>query len=265
MELQRRRSSGTAKGGLATGIVGSSLGVLNSLALMGAGVNAAARNNENNGCSNGCNSGWNGCNGWNGYNGWGPGFGFGSYGIGFGPYGFGSIPQMVVVNTNEEGNRGYGRDGRYYDNEGGCSDDHFVNRYELGLQQKLAEKDSQIALRDANTYNDQKMLEMYKYIDGQLKDVRSELSRQAVINQKTEDSFALVAKDVQCCCDKLEVQIARERDERKCADNSIITYTNATFYPKMVADVTTGTTTTAQSTYNPLPCNGGCSCNNNNR
>lgn len=36
---------------------------------------------------------------------------------------------------------------------------------------------------------------------------------------------------------------------------------NATFYPKMVADVTTGTGTTAQTLYNPLPkcdkcCNG---------
>ena len=90
------------------------------------------------------------------------------------------------------------------------------------------------------------MLEMYKYIDGQLKDVRNELCRQAVVNQKTEDSFMLVQADLQ-----------RERDERCCADNSIITYSNATFYPKMVADVTTGTGTTAQTLYNPLP-NCGC-------
>lgn len=55
---------------------------------------------------------------------------------------------------------------------GRCSEDKTVNRYELSLQQKLAEKDAQIALRDANTYGDQKMLEMYKYIDGQLKDIR---------------------------------------------------------------------------------------------
>lgn len=153
---------------------------------------------------------------------------------------------------------------------GECNENQLVNRYELNqqkeiiaLEAKISEKDSQIALRDANTYSDQKLLEVYKYFDGQLKDVRSELCRQAVVNQKTEDSFALVAKDVKCCCDRLEVQIARERDERKCADNSIITYTNATFYPKMVADVTTGTTTTAQSTYNPLPSCGNCNCGNN--
>jgi hypothetical protein len=53
--------------------------------------------------------------------------------------------------------------------------------------------------------------------------------------------------------------LAREKDERCCGDNSIVTYLNATFYPKLVADVTAGTTTTAQPTYNPV-FNCGC-CN----
>lgn len=56
--------------------------------------------------------------------------------------------------------------------------------------------------------------------------------------------------------DALETAIAVERDKRECGDNALLNYTNATFYPKMVADVTTGTTTTAQMVYNPLPC--GC-------
>lgn len=129
---------------------------------------------------------------------------------------------------------------------GGCHENQPINRYEMGLQQQLAAKDSQIALRDANTYGDQKLLELYKYFDGEIKGVRNELCRQAVVNQKTEDAFLLVRSDLQ-----------RERDERCCGDNAIINYSNATFYPKMVADVTTGTTTTAQSLYNPLP-NCGC-------
>jgi hypothetical protein len=115
------------------------------------------------------------------------------------------------------------------------------------LQQEIAAKDSQIALRDANIYGDQKLLELYKYFDGEIKGVRNELCRQAVVNQKTEDAFMLVRSDLQ-----------RERDERCCGDNSIINYANATFYPKMVADVTTGTTTTAQMLYNPLPSCGCC-------
>ena len=43
------------------------------------------------------------------------------------------------------------------------------------------------------------MLEMYGYIDGQLKDVREALCKQAVHNQRTEDSFTLVKQDVDCC------------------------------------------------------------------
>lgn len=127
-----------------------------------------------------------------------------------------------------------------------CNEDHVVNRYEAAQQARIAELETEVKLRDANTYTDQKMLEMYKYIDGQLKAVNGEICRQAVLNQQTADSFKLVEKDIQ-----------RERDERCCADNSIVTYVNASFYPKMIADVTTGTATTAQSLYNPLP-NCGC-------
>lgn len=140
---------------------------------------------------------------------------------------------------------------------GNCSQNMPVNRYELELQQQIAAKDAQIALRDANTYGDQKMLEMYKYIDGQLKDIRSTLGTQAVHNQRTEDSFVLVRQDLQCVKNDLTRQIEIESERRCCGDNSIVTYANATFYPKMVADVTTGTGTTAQTLYNPLP-NCGC-------
>jgi hypothetical protein len=127
-----------------------------------------------------------------------------------------------------------------------CPENMPVNRYELKLEQQNAAKDAEIALLKANTYNDSKALELYKYFDGEIKALRNELCAQAVVNERTANSFLLVEKDLK-----------RERDERCCGDNAIITYANATFYPKMVADVTTGTTTTAQALYNPLP-NCGC-------
>ena len=109
-----------------------------------------------------------------------------------------------------------------------------------------------------------KMLEMYKYIDGRFNDVQAVLASQAVMNQSTKDSFQLLQERVDCCKNEMCGAITRERDERRCADNTIVTYANATFYPKMVADVTVGTTTTAQTLYNPLPvatCGcGGCGC-----
>ena len=139
-----------------------------------------------------------------------------------------------------------------------CSENMLVNRYEAGLQATIAAKDSQIALRDANTYNDQKLLEVYKYFDGELKDVRNALCAQAVTNQKTADSFALAAADLAAVKSDLCNRINLEAERRCCADNAIVTYANATFYPKQVADVTVGTTSTAQTLYNPIPNCGGC-------
>lgn len=140
-----------------------------------------------------------------------------------------------------------------------CSENMPVTRYELGQESKIADLQSQIALRDANTYNDQKTLALYQYIDGQLRDVRDTLCKQAVHNQKTEDSFVLARQDIAAVESRLNGKIAMEAERRCCADNAIVTYANATFYPKQVADVTVGTTSTAQTLYNPIPdC--GCGC-----
>ena len=136
----------------------------------------------------------------------------------------------------------------------------FVDRYEASLMERIAKLDTEVKLRDSNIYTDQKLLEVYKYFDGELRDVRGTLCAQAVMNQKTADSFDAVHSDIMCVKNELYTAIARERDERCCGDNAIVNYANATFYPKQVADVTTGTTTVAQALYNPVG-NCGCNCN----
>ena len=141
-----------------------------------------------------------------------------------------------------------------------CSEDQLVNRYEASQAARIAQLETEVKLRDANTYTDQKILAAYQYIDGELKDIRSTLCAQAVHNQRTEDSFVLARQDIAAVKAELTSAIAMEAERRCCADNSIVTYANATFYPKMVADVTVGTDTTAQALYNPIPkC--GCCCN----
>ncbi len=140
------------------------------------------------------------------------------------------------------------------------SEDHTVNRYELAQQQKIAELEGKIALRDANTYGDQKMLEMYKYIDGRFREFEEQFTQQAVKNQANADSFAMTTERLSGLRSEMTTAIAQERHERKCADNTLVTYMNATFYPKEIASITTGTTVTPQSVYNPLPsecCSGG--------
>lgn len=144
---------------------------------------------------------------------------------------------------------------------GCCNEDHLINRYEAGQQAKIAELETEVKLRDSTIYTDQKSLQLYQYMDGQLRGIRDELCAQAVRNQRTEDSFALAHADLMAVKSDLQSQIALEAERRCCADNSIVNYANATFYPKMVADVTVGTTSTAQTLYNPIPKCGCCGGN----
>lgn len=146
--------------------------------------------------------------------------------------------------------------------EDGCLENHLVNRYEAAQAARIAELETEKKLRDANIYSDQKSLELYKYIDGRLRGIEDKICDQAVVNQRTADSFALAQADLAAVKADLQGQIKMEAERRCCADNSIITYANATFYSKQVADVTVGTATTAQTLYNPIPKCGGC-CNNN--
>lgn len=125
------------------------------------------------------------------------------------------------------------------------------------LRAKIAQLEVAVGLRDANIYSDTKLLEVYKYFDGENKSIRNELAAQAVKNAQIEGTFAVLGEKINAQKNEFLCALNREKEERCCGDNSIITYSNATFYPKMVADVTVGTTTTAQTVYNPIP-NCGC-------
>ena len=139
-----------------------------------------------------------------------------------------------------------------------CSEAMLVNRYEAGQAARIAELETEVKLRDANTYTLGEMNKMRNYVDDRFTAINNQLCAQAVTNQKTADSFALASADLAAVKQDLCNRIALEAERRCCADNAIVTYANATFYPKMVADVTVGTTTTAQTLYNPIPDCGGC-------
>ena len=63
-----------------------------------------------------------------------------------------------------------------------CSENMPVSRYELAQESRISKLESEIALRDANIYNDQKSLELYKYFDGEIKRIDRTLCEQAVYN-----------------------------------------------------------------------------------
>lgn len=79
---------------------------------------------------------------------------------------------------------------------GTCNEDHTVNRYEAQKDARIAELETEVKLRDANTYTDQKMLDMYKYFDGELKAVRQNLCDQAVWNATQTSTIGCMSQQI---------------------------------------------------------------------
>lgn len=63
-----------------------------------------------------------------------------------------------------------------------CSEDHYVNRYELGLQQELAAKDSKISLLESNIYVDSKIADVYERLNTKINGIEAQICQQAVVN-----------------------------------------------------------------------------------
>lgn len=56
---------------------------------------------------------------------------------------------------------------------GCCSENMAVNRYELNLTQEIAAKDAKIGLLEADKYTDQKIVEAYKDLQGQINAIQA--------------------------------------------------------------------------------------------
>jgi hypothetical protein len=169
----------------------------------------------------------------------------------------GSLGIASFLGLNAGNILGNGCGGGLFGNRNGncCSPaDMPVTRYEMAMQQEIASKDSKIALLEANTYQDQKSLELYKYVDGKFNSINEVLAAQAVRNQAFND--ALQAMDY-----KAMQAIALEAERRECADCKIVNYANSTFAPKLITDFAAGTTSAAAQTYNPLACGQCCGGN----
>ena len=63
-----------------------------------------------------------------------------------------------------------------------CHENSMVNRYELGLEQASAAKDSKIALLESTIHTNDKILEVYGYLDGRLRGIEGQIAQQAVVN-----------------------------------------------------------------------------------
>ena len=84
-----------------------------------------------------------------------------------------------------------------------------VNHNELLLTQENARLQSEVALRDANIYNDQKLLEVYKYFDAEVKQIREELCNQRVVNATQVQVLNMYGQQIAALQDLTKIVIPR--------------------------------------------------------
>lgn len=64
----------------------------------------------------------------------------------------------------------------------GCNEDHWVNRYEASQSARIAELETEVKLRDANTYTLSEMNKMRNYVDTRFSGIEAQLCAQNVTN-----------------------------------------------------------------------------------
>ena len=64
----------------------------------------------------------------------------------------------------------------------GCSEDHFVNRYEAGLEGKIASLEADKKLLESTIYTNEQLNQFRTYVDGRIAGVETRLNAQDVYN-----------------------------------------------------------------------------------
>ena len=77
-----------------------------------------------------------------------------------------------------------------------CSDNVPVNRYELGLQNDLTNKDMEIAYLKGRDAAKTDSLELYKYVDGRFRGVEAQIASQAVVNAQITANLSCLQNSV---------------------------------------------------------------------
>ena len=77
-----------------------------------------------------------------------------------------------------------------------CHENMLVNRYEATMQSKIAELETEVKLRDANTYTMGQVSSLRDYVDGKFATVEKELCDQRVYNATNTATIGCIANQV---------------------------------------------------------------------
>ena len=77
-------------------------------------------------------------------------------------------------------------------NGGCCNEDHFVNRYEATQSARIAELETEVKLRDANTFTMGEMNKLRDYVDGRFTGIEAQICQQNVYNATNTAAIACI-------------------------------------------------------------------------
>ena len=77
---------------------------------------------------------------------------------------------------------GNGLGGLFGGSRSGCSEDHCINRYEASQSARIAELETEVKLRDANTFTMGEMGKLRDYVDSRFSGIEAQICQQNVYN-----------------------------------------------------------------------------------
>lgn len=77
-----------------------------------------------------------------------------------------------------------------------CSEQMYVNRYEASQAARIAELETEVKLRDANTYTLGELNKMRNYVDAKFDAVNAQLCAQAVVNAQVTANLSCLQNTV---------------------------------------------------------------------
>jgi hypothetical protein len=78
----------------------------------------------------------------------------------------------------------------------GCNEDHWVNRYEAAQSARISELETEVKLRDANTYTLSEMGKLRDYVDHRFSGVEAQLCNQAVLNSQVTANISCMQGNI---------------------------------------------------------------------
>lgn len=91
---------------------------------------------------------------------------------------------------------GLGNIGGLFNANGGCSDDHYVNRYELNMQNRISELETEVKLRDANTFTLGELDKMKNYFENKFNYIEAQLCEQKVYNATVNSTVTCLSAQI---------------------------------------------------------------------